>query len=639
MKKIFTMLLALSLISLTHSCQDEELEIQTVSVNPVEQEIIEETPFTLDEIDDVLLVNQYDNLNSLSKTILKEKLTTLYSDKVDLINWDSVRLNTDYIYIEDQTTDKKAYRFLVDIPRIDDNFIPPLVNVRVNHNIVNNDLLSDLHINDENISESLTFDLEGVVTNESSKDIVKQSARTGGSNCICVLQITGDVVSRIRWIHSSPSGNYPSGGGYSPHIASAPAAVWLQYARKTGNSQILSAFGIVHIAGVAWNNEISAKYMTPPSRTHTTNDLYIVGPDPNTFSPFTTRYFYYFPELRGLITNFYNKGWVHQIGSYYPTTSLPYNQHIRRQTFIDSFMSWSYNVQRQNDNLFQYLSNNPNAMEKIFNLFAQYHLDNRDTMLTVGYNPGANYSSNKDIRFASWLSSYLLNNNIDLIKAYVDGNISKEELESASPSLIIKSTAFKNSKAGRILNELGGSSSAYKNMIKRFDGGFPVSHLKFSIASLNSGTNALTRPPINYITEIVVNKDNLNRPDLSIARTIIHETIHAEMFRKLLSLSSNNGNIDPIKLRTMLNENNFPGIFEYYTNYGINGFQHEQMAAHYRSNMIAMLKDYKSNYPESVYEALSWVGLMNTKAWNNLSSSKKYSIGMINSRFNAGYYD
>ncbi|APD07506.1 hypothetical protein UJ101_02002 [Flavobacteriaceae bacterium UJ101] len=446
MKKMLTMLCALTLISIFHSCQDEELEVQTVSVNPVEQEIIEETPLTLDEIDDVLLVSEYSKLNSLSKTILKEKLATLYSDKVDLIDWDSVRLNTDYIYLEDQTTDSKIYRFLIDIPRVesDGDFIPPLVNLRVNYDTNNDDLISDLHINEEGISEVMTFNLEGTITNEISNDVMKSSARNGGSSCtICwVVRDARGITSRINWVTSSSSLSI-GGGGYSPTLSVAPAAVWLQYARKTGNSQILSAFGIVRVAGLAWNQEITAKYINPPSRTHTTNDLYIVGSDPDTFSPFTTRYFYYFPELRGLITNFYNKGWVSYINSYISTTNLPYNQHIRRQTFIDSFMSWSYNVQRQNGNLFQYLSNNPNAMEKIFNLFAQYHLDNRDTMLTVGYNPGANYSSNKDVRFASWLSSYLLNNNIDLIKAYVDGNISQSQLESIGGILVRENNEVK----------------------------------------------------------------------------------------------------------------------------------------------------------------------------------------------------
>jgi hypothetical protein len=36
----------------------------------------------------------------------------------------------------------------------------------------------------------------------------------------------------------------------------------------------------------------------------------------------------------------------------------------------------------------------------------------------------------------------------------------------------------------------------------------------------------------------------LARPNLSIARTLIHETIHAEMYRKILSILENGGDLE-----------------------------------------------------------------------------------------------
>jgi hypothetical protein len=69
---------------------------------------------------------------------------------------------------------------------------------------------------------------------------------------------------------------------------------------------------------------------------------------------------------------------------------------------------------------------------------------------------------------------------------------------------------------------------------------------------LSNNVNARTIPPVDFIIEIQINSNNLNRPDLSIARTFIHETIHAEMFRKLLSLASSNGQIDVQMLRNYL---------------------------------------------------------------------------------------
>ncbi|URM35260.1 hypothetical protein [Flavobacterium anhuiense] len=106
----------------------------------------------------------------------------------------------------------------------------------------------------------------------------------------------------------------------------------------------------------------------------------------------------------------------------------------------------------------------------------------------------------------------------------------------------------------------------------------------------------------------------------------LHEIIHAEMFRKLLSLSSTRGKIDVTKLNQMLTQNNFPGLYDYYTRYGINGMQHEQMAAHYQDTMISFLKNYDTTLTTEQYEAISWAGLKGTSSWNALTQEKKTSL-------------
>lgn len=62
---------------------------------------------------------------------------------------------------------------------------------------------------------------------------------------------------------------------------------------------------------------------------------------------------------------------------------------------------------------------------------------------------------------------------------------------------------------------------------------------------------------------------------LDIARTLLHEGIHAEMSRKVASI----GGLDN------LDAANFPGIYDYYRRYYKN-WSHELMATHYRE-MIA----------------------------------------------------
>ena len=89
------------------------------------------------------------------------------------------------------------------------------------------------------------------------------------------------------------------------------------------------------------------------------------------------------------------------------------------------------------------------------------------------------------------------------------------------------------------------SSNGFKNAIKKFDGEFPVSHIEYEESSnLPSNINAITIPPLNFLITIKLNKNKYNRPNISIARTIVHEIIHAEMFRKIMTLLDNGGDLN-----------------------------------------------------------------------------------------------
>ena len=177
------------------------------------------------------------------------------------------------------------------------------------------------------------------------------------------------------------------------------------------------------------------------------------------------------------------------------------------------------------------------------------------------------------------------------------------------------------------------SGTAFKNAIKNFDGAFPVSHLKFNLKDLDDDTRGETSPPNKFIIDITLNNDisvsGVNyRPNLLTAKTIIHEIIHAEMFRKLLSLANNNGSIDITILTRMLQQSDYPGMLDYYTRFGgINGFQHQQMAAHYRKTIARMLQEFDTGtpipanqQPQQLYLDLSWEGLIYTNivAWQNI---------------------
>lgn len=179
-------------------------------------------------------------------------------------------------------------------------------------------------------------------------------------------------------------------------------------------------------------------------------------------------------------------------------------------------------------------------------------------------------------------------------------------------------------KADCVYQKLQDQSISFKEMIQKFDGDFPVSHLKLrSSYSLPNNINGKTYPPSDYIITIDINNNKLNRPNLSIARTIIHETIHAEMFRKIMSILDNGGDLNGLtksEWTQKLSKGDYPGIFDYYSRYGVNDMQHQQMAAHYVSTISNYLSEFQSGLSPNIYNSLAWTGLKNTQAWKELKS-------------------
>lgn len=194
-------------------------------------------------------------------------------------------------------------------------------------------------------------------------------------------------------------------------------------------------------------------------------------------------------------------------------------------------------------------------------------------------------------------------------------------------------------KALCVYNKLKSLSTDFKTMIQKFDGQFPVAHLKFEMKDLGN-TRAETRAPNgagsspDYIITIALNNNsNIHgvnyRPNLMTAKTIAHEVIHAEMFRKLLSVLDNGGNIAGITRQNILDalDNNYPGMYNYYRQY--KNWQHQQMANHYRSTIADILKKYDNNqHSYQFYMDLAWEGLKypNIKAWSDLPQSEKNKI-------------
>jgi len=149
--------------------------------------------------------------------------------------------------------------------------------------------------------------------------------------------------------------------------------------------------------------------------------------------------------------------------------------------------------------------------------------------------------------------------------------------------------------------------------------------------SLGNETNASTATPFQsgipntFVISINQNRaENINTT-LTIARTIIHEGIHARLWE--------------FYYRNMgVTLNDFEGIYNYMRIYGKN-WDHQQMADFYRSTIAIGLAQFDNGqHSNNYYNALAWEGLSQikdkngdnsliyTEAWKKLSSSEKEQI-------------
>ena len=236
----------------------------------------------------------------------------------------------------------------------------------------------------------------------------------------------------------------------------------------------------------------------------------------------------------------------------------------------------------------------------------------------------------------------------------------RKETPSPTPedvATIIIDSSFVRTKAECVYEKLMNLSGGFKAAIDKFSGKTPSGgHLKFvvvpNIPSTTPGTitTAVTEPPSNYVTVIKFNNEYLNMgfSNLTYARTMIHEAIHAEMFRKLLSLSQT-PNLDLSYETIKKLANDFNGIYDYFTRYFYNEYveifnadkdlfnkkqkyfegqmidwQHQMMAAHYIKTMGKMLHDFcGGEYTLEQCEMFSFSGLTNTVAWDDVKNKEE----------------
>lgn len=191
-----------------------------------------------------------------------------------------------------------------------------------------------------------------------------------------------------------------------------------------------------------------------------------------------------------------------------------------------------------------------------------------------------------------------------------------------------------------LLNKNG--NSFVQNLFSKFEGTSKfdivissVDALPKTVDGVVTYLNGRTLKPNGKLIQIEISSTEANkRAPLEVARIILHEYIHADIYRKLGTvLATNVENLD------------FKTTYEKYE-----GEQHSVMATLYVQSMQEALKqfhqslfpgdikaytDYYNEPPsDAFYEALAWGGLRdeNVKAWNDLPDAKKASIEALASR-------
>lgn len=170
------------------------------------------------------------------------------------------------------------------------------------------------------------------------------------------------------------------------------------------------------------------------------------------------------------------------------------------------------------------------------------------------------------------------------------------------------------------------STGKITEVLENFTGEKPVMHLSLSVDNLEGANGRTSVPDDGYWINITIDKEYGSRAtSISIARTFVHELIHAEMFRKIASVNSD----EELK-------NSFPGIWDYYVRYKLgdqgvgNDYQHNALAQHYRDQIVNALKAFDKlggiQRDDAFYQKMAWAGLYGTTPWNNLSKEEKEEI-------------
>ncbi|MCZ4245076.1 hypothetical protein [Pedobacter punctiformis] len=208
----------------------------------------------------------------------------------------------------------------------------------------------------------------------------------------------------------------------------------------------------------------------------------------------------------------------------------------------------------------------------------------------------------------------------------IGGGGAQPTIPPVSVDTIMQSKFYKNPKAMCALNKLM-QNNYYRAALNKFIGENKPIDLTFKLENIEQqpGFQTLGTTIPNPVTWNANNIDltlaeNLidNLSSIEVALTLLHEGVHAEVFRKLITIHG----------PSQLNNANFPTLFNLYTQYRANAaYDHEYIARFYVETIASALKEYDNNkFGIDYYQALAWHGLKGTDAYQALTDIQKSEI-------------
>jgi hypothetical protein len=197
--------------------------------------------------------------------------------------------------------------------------------------------------------------------------------------------------------------------------------------------------------------------------------------------------------------------------------------------------------------------------------------------------------------------------------------------------IIIDSSFVNNQKANCIYNKMR-NINAFNKALEPFETTTPVAFLKLMTEDMGNTGRGVTEPPLSNLNIITIKINNnttsqygINyQANLLLAQTIIHEVIHAELFRKIMIAISVGSYVEDVNvIRNALSSSEFDVLSEYFRQG--QDWPHSFMADHMRNTIARITQEFATGIPVTnpspYYKTLAWRGLMHygtVQSWTEI---------------------